>query len=106
MNPATTRPGSTAVKQEIKQATDYFQFTSLINKQCTVEQKTEFIKSLWKIAFVDNVVDPQEEYFVRKIASLLYVPHIGFIMATNRVVSEKIARKNKPAIWKNKHDIN
>lgn len=74
-----------AAEQQRKQATDYFEFTSLINKQCTLQQKIHFIESLWRIAYIDGVLDSHEEYLVRKIAGLLYVPHIEFIMAKNRV---------------------
>ena len=70
------------------QATDYFQFTSLINKEYSQEQKVALIESLWKIAFIDGVLDINEEYLVRKIADLLYVPHTAFIMAKNRVEAE------------------
>jgi len=72
-------------EQQRKQATDYFQFTSLINKEYSLEQKVGLIESLWKIAFVDGILDMNEEYLVRKIADLLYVPHTAFIMAKNRV---------------------
>jgi uncharacterized tellurite resistance protein B-like protein len=72
-------------KQQRKQATDYFQFTSLINKEYSLEQKIRLIESLWKIAFIDNVLDMNEEYLVRKIADLLHVPHTAFIMAKNQV---------------------
>ena len=71
-------------EQKRNQATDYFQFTSLINKQCSLEQKIAFIESLWQMAMVDGKIDPQEEYLVRKLADLLYVPHVEFIMAKNR----------------------
>ncbi len=73
-------------EQQRKQATDYFQFTSLINKEYSLEQKVCLIESLWKIAFIDGVLDMNEEYLVRKIADLLHVPHTAFIMAKNRVV--------------------
>ena len=76
-------------EQQRKQATDYFQFTSLINKGYSLEQKIRLVESLWKIAFIDGVLDMQEEYLVRKIAGLLHVPHIDFIMAKNRIESEK-----------------
>ncbi|MEY3761372.1 MAG: hypothetical protein RIR39_2863 [Pseudomonadota bacterium] len=79
-------------EQQRKQATDYFQFTSLINKGYSLEQKVGLIESLWKIAFIDGVLDMNEEYLVRKIADLLYVPHTAFIMAKNR-----IAPANNPA---------
>jgi uncharacterized tellurite resistance protein B-like protein len=76
-------------EQQRKQATDYFQFTSLINKAYSLEQKVGLIESLWKIAFVDGVLDMNEEYLVRKIADLLYVPHTAFILAKNRVGPER-----------------
>jgi len=72
-------------EQQRKQATDYFQFTSLINKEYSLEQKVRLIESLWKIAFIDGVLDINEEYLVRKIADLLHVPHTAFIMAKIRV---------------------
>ncbi|MCK9608694.1 MAG: TerB family tellurite resistance protein [Methylomonas sp.] len=72
-------------EQQREQATDYYEFTSLINKQCSLPQKIQFIEALWRIAYIDGVLDVQEEYLVRKIAGLLHVPHIDFIMARNRV---------------------
>jgi uncharacterized tellurite resistance protein B-like protein len=72
-------------EQQRKQATDYFQFTSLINKEYSLEQKIGLIESLWKIAFIDGVLDMNEEYLVRKIAHLLHVSHTAFILAKNRV---------------------
>jgi uncharacterized tellurite resistance protein B-like protein len=72
-------------EQQRIQATDYFQFTSLINKEYSLEQKIGLIEALWKIAFVDGALDMDEEYLVRKIADLLYVPHTAFILAKNRV---------------------
>jgi uncharacterized tellurite resistance protein B-like protein len=75
-------------EQQRKQATDYFQFTSLINKEYSLEQKVRLIESLWKIAFIDGVLDMNEEYLVRKIADLIHVPHTAFIMAKNRINTE------------------
>jgi uncharacterized tellurite resistance protein B-like protein len=70
------------------QATDYFQFTSMINKHYSQPQKFQLIKMLWQIAFADGVLDSHEEYFVRKIADLLYVPHSEFIQAKNQTIEE------------------
>ena len=88
----TTEQSTSLLKlaeQQRTQATDYYQFTSLINKEYSQEQKVRLIESLWKIAFIDGILDIQEEYLVRKIADLLYVPHSAFIMAKNRVKPEK-----------------
>jgi len=72
--------------QEREQATDYYQFTSLINKEFTQEQKINLVKSLWQIAYADGKLDELEEYLVRKISELLYVPHQAFIMTKNHVM--------------------
>ncbi len=45
-----------------KQATDDYEFTSLINKKCSLEQKIQLIESLWRIAYADGVLDPQKEF--------------------------------------------
>lgn len=77
-------------EQQRKQATDYFEFTSLINKSYSLEQKILLIDALWKIAFVDNVLDIQEEYLVRKIANLLHVPDSALIMAKEKARLSKL----------------
>lgn len=74
-------------KAELKrqQAVDYYQFSSVINKRCSTEEKIQLIQSLWQIAYADGKLDPQEEYLVRKMADLLGVSHTDFILAKLRV---------------------
>lgn len=69
---------------EAKDATDYYQFTSLINRGFTPEQKVRVIEHLWRVAYADGHLDRYEEHLVRKIADLLYVPHATFIAAKHR----------------------
>jgi uncharacterized tellurite resistance protein B-like protein len=68
-------------KEKAKKATDYYEFTSLIHKSLSYEQKVEIIEHLWEIAFTDKHIDKHEEYMVRKIADLIYVEHKDFIEA-------------------------
>jgi uncharacterized tellurite resistance protein B-like protein len=70
---------------KIQKATGYFEFTSLINKGLSYEQKVRVIEHLWEIAFADSRLDKYEEHMVRKIASLIYVEHKDFIDAKLRV---------------------
>jgi len=70
------------------QSTDYYQFTSLINKGFTQEQKTTVITILWQIAYADGVLDKHEEYMVRKMADLLHIPHLDFIKTKHQVINE------------------
>ena len=68
-------------KEKIRDATGYYEFTSLINKGLSYEQKVEIIEHLWEIALIDKHLDKHEEHVVRKIADLIYVEHKDFIDA-------------------------
>jgi uncharacterized tellurite resistance protein B-like protein len=68
-------------EDEAQQATDFFQFTSLSNKQFTPEQKVRLIEHMWGVAYADAELSLYEEHLVRKIADLLYVPHSAYIAA-------------------------
>lgn len=75
----------TIAEEEISRATGYFEFTSLINKALTYDQKVHLIEYLWEVAFADAILDKYEEYMVRKIANLIYLAHPDFINAKLRV---------------------
>lgn len=72
-------------EHKCKQATDYFEFTHLINENFTREQKIQLIEALWKIAFLDNHLEIDEEYLIEKVARLLIIPHIEVLQAKIRV---------------------
>lgn len=71
-------------EQEAQQATDYFQFTTLIKDRLTPAQKERLIEHLWEVAYADGDLHPYEEHLIRKLADLLYVPHKSFIAAKLR----------------------
>ncbi len=72
-------------KQEVRQATDLFQFTEVINASYSYEEKVSLIESLWKVAYSDKQLDKYEEHMVRRIADLLHVSHSDFIQTKNRI---------------------
>lgn len=74
---------------ERREATDYFQFTRLINDHFTPEEKIGLIESLWRVAYADQRLTSLEEHLVRKVAELIYVPHAAFIGAKHRVEAER-----------------
>lgn len=71
-------------EREAREATDYFQFTSLINKNFSAEEKEQVIEYMWQVAYADGTLDKYEEHLMRKIAELIYVPHSTFIAAKLR----------------------
>ena len=79
---------------ELANSTDYFQFTSLINSTYSLEQKVDLIERLWRIAYANQSLHIHEEFLVRKIADLLYVPHSAFITVKHRVIDAALDTKS------------
>lgn len=62
-----------------KSANDMQQFTSVIHKHWSNEQKSGLLIALWRVAFANNELDKYEEHIIRRAADLLYMPHSEFI---------------------------
>lgn len=71
-------------EEEARQATDYFQFTSLINQRFTQPQKERVIELMWQVAYADAAIDAHERHLLRKIAALLHVPDSAYLAAKLR----------------------
>lgn len=71
-------------EEEARDATGYYQFTSLINKQFSAAQKERVIELMWQVAYADAELSAHEQHVVRKIADLLHVPHRAYIAAKLR----------------------
>ena len=76
--------------EELKNATDYYQFTKLIAEHFSQPQKIKIIELLWQVAYADNHLDAHEEHMVRRIADLIYVPHQDFIQTKLRVQNKQL----------------
>jgi uncharacterized tellurite resistance protein B-like protein len=57
--------------RERKEATDLFQFTSLINAHYDEGQRMVLAEVLWRVVFADGHLSRHEDYLMRKLASLL-----------------------------------
>ena len=88
LSPEQTSSLIELAEEQRKAATDYFQFTHLINREFSTEQKIKLIESLWRIAYADGDLSMYEEYLVRKISDLVGVSHTDFIILRNRVKAE------------------
>ena len=69
---------------EVAQATDYYQFTSLINRDFTQEQKERVIELMWQVAYADAELSAHELHLMRKVAALLHIPDSVYIAAKMR----------------------
>ncbi len=75
-------------EEEARDATSLYEFTHLIDKAFSPEQKKRVVELLWLVAFADGEKHAHEEHLVRKIAGLLHVPHPDFINAKIRARAE------------------
>ena len=73
-------------RAKAEQATDYYQFTTLINKHYTPAQKEQVVEHMWQVAAADDEIDRLERSLVHKVADLLYVPRPAQIAARERVL--------------------
>jgi uncharacterized tellurite resistance protein B-like protein len=58
-------------EQERREATDLFQFTSLINARYDEGQRMVLAEVLWRVVLADGELSRHEDYLMRKLASLL-----------------------------------
>ena len=69
---------------ESREATDYYQFTSLIRESYSQEERQEIVEMMWRAAYADQRLSAHEQHVIRKVADLLYVPHAAYIAAKLR----------------------
>jgi len=75
-------------EEEVDSSVSLFQFTQLVDREFSQEQKAEVIEMMWRVAYADLNKDKHEEYLVRKVADLLHVPHGTFIRTRHKVEAE------------------
>jgi len=81
-------------EEESRSATSLFEFTHLIDKAFSPEQKRRVVELLWLVAFADGEKHAHEEHLVRRIAGLLHVPHPDFINAKIKARAEASADRS------------
>lgn len=68
-----------AAESHADDLTSLYPLTRLLTSECSLEERIDIVRLLWKVTFADGHVDKHEEHLVRKVADLLYVPHNQFI---------------------------
>lgn len=60
---------------------DLFEYTSLINRNYSYEDKKKLVEMLWKIIYADGILDRYEDHLIHKFADLLHLSHEDLIEA-------------------------
>ena len=71
-------------KQRVDASVSLFEFTSLLKDELSRSERNRIVELLWRVAYADAVLDKYEEYYVRKIADLLYITQADYIKAKHK----------------------
>lgn len=50
-----------------------------LNQSLDGDAKRALCARLWRVAYADGTLDPQEEALIRRLADLLFIPHAVFV---------------------------
>ena len=64
---------------QVENAVSLHDFTRVINDHCSPEERNELVGLMWDVAAADGDLSKYEDYLIRRVADLLYVPHQEFI---------------------------
>lgn len=77
----------------VRDSTQVFPFTRQICDSISIEDRTQIIEMLWKVAYADGVLDPYEDMLLRRIAGLIHVPDRERGIARQRALEQIAAAK-------------
>ncbi len=86
-SPAETEMLISTAEAEVDKAVSLYQFTRFLNDSLSQTDKLQLLEALWEVAFADAVLDKYEEYYLRKIADLLYISHSDYIKTKHKVAA-------------------
>lgn len=69
---------------QVEDSVSLYEFTRPLNEQLSREERVHILELLWEVAFADGVLDKYEEYYVRKIADLMYISQKDYIQTKHR----------------------
>lgn len=73
-------------EEELEGSIDLWRFTSLINRNFSIEEKIRIIEMVWEISYSDGQLDKHEDYLVHKLADLLRLTHNQLIEAKLKIL--------------------
>ncbi|MEM7379275.1 MAG: TerB family tellurite resistance protein [Pseudomonadota bacterium] len=72
----------------VENAVSLVEFSRVLVDELDTEARGRVVDMLWEVALADGSIDRYEDYYIRKIADLLYVSHARFIQGKLRATGE------------------
>ncbi len=63
-------------------------FIRTLHSSLSAEERIRVIELLWQVALSDNTLDKYEDYLVKKVADLMYVPASDVLRTKHRVMGD------------------
>ena len=82
----------TAAEAHAHQMVQLHGHTSAVFEQMTPDERVELVEMLWRVAYADGVLDPEEDLLIRRVAGLIAVTDRERVLARQRA----LARSQKP----------
>ena len=67
--------------EELKDSVSLYEFSGVINKSFTFEDKYELLKNLWRLIYTDKTLDKYEDHLIKLIGGMLKMEHKQIINA-------------------------
>ena len=71
-------------EQTARSASDFHQFTSVVNDRFGQDEKIRIVENMWAVAFADGHLEATENHVISRVAGLLHVTHGEYIAAKLR----------------------
>lgn len=71
-------------EQASRSASDFHQFTSVVNQQFGQDEKIRIVEQMWQVAYADGHLGAHENHVIARVAGLLHVTHGEYIAAKLR----------------------
>jgi len=78
-----------------EESIDLWEFTHLINKNYSREDKIRVIENAWKVIYADKKLDKYEDHLIHKLARLLGLRHSELIERKLKVLDQVKRRSGK-----------
>jgi uncharacterized tellurite resistance protein B-like protein len=70
----------------VKEATSLYEFTRVLNDNCSHSEKMFLLEQCWRVAYADGRLDKYEDHRIRHLAELMYLSHREFIQTKLKII--------------------
>lgn len=79
----------TEAEAAMAERVDFHRFTNTVLRAFDLNERIRLLELLWEVVYADGVVDPREEFLMRRITGLLQVPDRDSGAAKKRVAARQ-----------------